>query len=156
MAELHQLLPRELHDEYMTDATVCAIFKRAVTIGQSREAALIECVKAVLACKAELVTAYTKAAALTPTVLHFEGPPPSWLVQAVDDERAKRTPDAAPITVHLLSEGRPLCRKPGLDLVVPGKWEPGHRWVSAHSDDLGPRSAANCTECLAAVTEREP
>jgi hypothetical protein len=137
---LDELLPRELRDEYATDATVHAIFKRAITIGQSREAALVACVKAVVASKLELIDTFCKAE-LAPT----------GFVQAVERARAERPPDEAP-TVHLLSGGHTLCGKPGL----PCDWESGHRWVSAHSDGLGPRTAANCPACLAAVTEREP
>jgi hypothetical protein len=48
--------------------------------------------------------------------------------------------------VHLLRGGAPLCGKPG----PPGHWTDGDRWVAADHDELGPRSAANCTACLAA------
>lgn len=51
----------------------------------------------------------------------------------------------ADLVVHVLLGGQALCGKPGL----PGEWEPGHRWVSAVSDDHGPREAANCPGCLA-------
>jgi hypothetical protein len=147
---LDELLPRELCDEYATDATVHAIFKRALTIGQSREAALVACVKAVVASRTELLEAFKREAALSPgPVLRFEVTP--GFVQAVERARAERPPDA-PLTVHLLSEGRALCGKPG----VPGNWDPAHRWVSAHNDDFGQRANANCPACLAAVTEREP
>lgn len=45
------------------------------------------------------------------------------------------------VTVHLLSNGFALCGKSG----PPGKWEPGHRWVSAHqAEGVG---SANCERC---------
>lgn len=52
--------------------------------------------------------------------------------------------DSEATTVHLLSGGFALCGKAG----PPVQWEPGHKWVSAHDDGLGPRSAVNCQGCI--------
>lgn len=63
----------------------------------------------------------------------------------LSSEEARR----AALTVHVLHHGRALCGKPG----VPGKWEPGHKWVRLDSDESGPRSAVNCDGCMRALHE---
>lgn len=80
LADLERLLPGDLHEALLTDATVQNVFAVEAAAGGTRESALVELVKALLAEKVTLTAAvldYARNA--PPPVLHFDGPPPVWL-----------------------------------------------------------------------------
>ncbi len=78
--QAQSLVPVDLREAYLTDATVQNAFNIEAAAGGTRETALIEVVNALLGEKVTLTAAvldYARNA--PPPVLHFDGPPPAWL-----------------------------------------------------------------------------
>ena len=61
--------------------------------------------------------------------------------------RAPRTSQTEPITVHILHNGRPLCR---FNANVPSEWPEGHRWIGRDAVE-----DANCPACRKVIERLE-